>query len=310
MSEIVLYVLLYLILTSFIIFTFIKSDDIDEFFARYRSKGLKKLYNKLNVKNKKVKKIIRNVAVMLESLILVIVLFLILSQFYISSFLVPTSSMYPTIKAGERFFGERITHRFNIFNRGDILVFREPMLNSNRYTKRLIGLPGESIKYNNDNIVINGKQLTEDIYQKNFSDVLPHTVIEKNEWHIPEKGDVIKMNSADFLINQSKYSKEELKKLIKSDISNKSMLDDITRVLSAVIILNDKDLTGPIVDRDILYNLIMDKKVQLNDNYYFTAGDNIDNSYDSRFWGFVAERRIKGKLKLRYWPLDRFGLLN
>ncbi len=46
------------------------------------------------------------------------------------------------------------------------------------------------------------------------------------------------------------------------------------------------------------------KSYTIQKDYYFMMGDNRDDSFDSRYWGFVPRDKIVGKALLIYWSWD------
>lgn len=73
---------------------------------------------------------------------------------------VPTSSMYPTIKPGDRIIVTRVYNPSNL-ERGDIVVFESDELQET-LIKRLIGLPGDEIQIDDSGtVIVNGELLDE-----------------------------------------------------------------------------------------------------------------------------------------------------
>lgn len=81
---------------------------------------------------------------------------LVLKNFIIINITVPTGSMENTIMPGDDLLGLRIAYLFEEPKRGDIIVFKFPDDESQKFIKRIIGLPGDLVQIQDGRIYING----------------------------------------------------------------------------------------------------------------------------------------------------------
>ncbi|MEG0372739.1 MAG: signal peptidase I [Carnobacterium sp.] len=106
-------------------------------------------------------------------LILVVILFG-LRHYVFTPVVVKGDSMDPTLVDGERVIALKNTE----VKRFDIVTFPAPDDPGKNYIKRVIGLPGDTIEYKNDQLYINGKKVAEpylDEFKKELTDDQPLT---------------------------------------------------------------------------------------------------------------------------------------
>ncbi len=160
---------------------------------------------------------------------------------------------------------------------GDIVIFEYPQNRMFDYVKRCIGTPGSTIEVRDKKVYVNGV-LFEDPPKANinYNDIRPKTYTNPYLWppghgnrdqypplYIPKKGDIINLDTAD-----PEYAYNILS-LEKQKVSYQ---------------FGNWYING---ERHRTYKVKQD--------YYFMMGDNRDNSADSRFWGMVPYKYIKGK---------------
>ena len=219
--------------------------------------------------------------------------------------MVPTGSMIPTIIPKDRLFGNMMIYKFMEPSREDIIVFKEPVENKVLYTKRLMGLPGETVEIDGERLVIDGNQIAERRYS-NLGE------LGYNQWVVPKKGDKLTIIPMEDYSEAFKQKNVDIAKVQKYLLDKPGALSQLFPEVNFYI--NDKK-TGMILDyihdEEILAKLLSGETVEstIPEDYFLALGDNTDGSYDGRMWGFVAQHRIRGKAFVRFWPLNRIGLL-
>ncbi len=104
----------------------------------------------------------------------VLAIVLILRSFLVEPFQIPSGSMKPTLEVGDFILVNKFAYgiRLPVLDRkvievgnpqrGDVMVFRYPSDPSVNYIKRVVGLPGDSVRYSQDKrLFINGQSVAE-----------------------------------------------------------------------------------------------------------------------------------------------------
>ncbi|MEC1592255.1 signal peptidase I [Bacillus spizizenii] len=114
----------------------------------------------MNAKTITLKKKIKTKWIVVLSIIFIAALIFTIRMVFYKPFLVEGSSMAPTLKDSERILVDKAAKYTGGFHRGDIIVIHDKM-SGRSFVKRLIGLPGDSIKMKDDQLYINGKKVEE-----------------------------------------------------------------------------------------------------------------------------------------------------
>jgi signal peptidase I len=205
---------------------------------------------------------------LLKTLVWSVLALVVIRSFIFESFKIPSSSMVPTLHIGDHIFVSKFDYGLSIpFTKWELVRWGQP--------KR-----GDVIVF---------------LYPKDES---LHYV--KRVVGVP--GDVIEIRGREIFVNNTKVSLESV-----SDI--KQIEDAYTGMPESGELFKEK-----IEDREHWVRFLppeeagfigMKQKETVPPDSFFVMGDNRDQSYDSRSWGFVARENIKGRARLIWLSLKQ-----
>ncbi len=180
---------------------------------------------------------------------------------------VPTGSMEPTLRVGDYLlvnhlaYGPRLPFtntaiEFGQPQRGDVVVFRYPDNVSEFYVKRLVGLPGDVVRFDRGLVSVNGAPLDARIVSEGTgANVLPE---DRGQWLFDE--------TAGAKMRTIKVNPFVMGRTAPSGMGASCSTEGATAW----------QCTVPA-------------------RQYLMMGDNRDNSSDSRAWGFLPHEQVYGK---------------
>jgi len=97
----------------------------------------------------------------LETIIIAFVLAFLIRTFVFESYQVQGISMEPTLHNGDRVLVNKLAYVFGQPKTGQIIVFKSPVIPSQDWIKRVIGVPGDTIRVSHNVVYINGHRYPE-----------------------------------------------------------------------------------------------------------------------------------------------------
>ena len=206
-----------------------------------------------------------------------------LRSFVAEPFKIPSSSMRPTLEVGDFILVNKFIYGLRLPiveakivpvsdpKRGDVVVFRYPLNPSQDFIKRVIGVGGDVVTYQDKTLTVNGKPLPQ----------------------VPD-------GTYSYLENMRFETLDRM--LVTADSGDGARTFTIGVNPRAPPV--NPQAVRPFPGRENCDYNERGFTCKVPAGHYLMMGDNRDNRDDSRYWGFVPYDHIRGKAFFIWWNWD------
>jgi signal peptidase I len=110
------------------------------------------------------------------------------------------TSMLPMLEDQDRLFINKLAYRVGEIQRGDVVVFLYPHDHEKSYIKRVIALPGDTLRIDHGQVYVNGQSIKESYVPRQFEDdrSQPEMTVPAHEYFVMGDHRSISSDSRDF----------------------------------------------------------------------------------------------------------------
>jgi signal peptidase I len=110
------------------------------------------------------------------------------------------TSMLPMLEDQDRLFINKVAYRVGEIHRGDVVVFLYPHDHEKSYIKRIIALPGDTLRIDHGAVIVNGERVKESYVPTRFADdrSQPEMTVPGHEYFVMGDHRSISSDSRDF----------------------------------------------------------------------------------------------------------------